>query len=79
MPDGLVKESPDVNRESTTSDFMKHQILDEFHEYDPVEGETENNGNPLGQDDDELDEAHKFTFKKSGVSSRHNEKRRFDN
>jgi hypothetical protein len=78
MPDGVGKESPGQNRESTTSDFMKHQILDEFHEYDPVEGELMNNRNLTTMHDKDLDEAHRFTFKKSGESSRRYEKRVFE-
>lgn len=78
MPDLGANESMRHLRESMTSDILKHQILDEFHEYDPVEPEF-NNRNTLAKNAEDLNEAHRFTFKKSGNSSLHGEKRQHSN
>ena len=56
-------------RESLTSDALKHQILDEFHEYQEIEPEDYVQRNSTQKGADELDNAHKFTFKKSTKNS----------
>jgi len=51
------------------SDVLKHQILDEFNEYDAVDTDTHNHRNENSKRNEELRDAHRLTFKKSEPTS----------